>query len=83
MARRSGPPNKQKHGVSFTRAQYALGDPDRVIAEDVVHRRFASPTESARSGLSGAGYWRKGKDETQYQKMIRRLLDLYVDRQDA
>ena len=29
--------NQQKHGVSFARAQYAFGDPDRVIAEDVAH----------------------------------------------
>jgi uncharacterized DUF497 family protein len=29
--------NQLKHGISFDRAQYAFGDPDRVIAEDVGH----------------------------------------------
>jgi len=29
--------NQRKHGVSFARAQYAFGDPDRVIAKDVAH----------------------------------------------
>ncbi|MGO9412629.1 MAG: BrnT family toxin [Spirochaetia bacterium] len=29
--------NQRKHGVSFARAQYAFGDPGRVIAEDVAH----------------------------------------------
>jgi len=27
--------NQNKHGVAFATAQYAFGDPDRVIAEDV------------------------------------------------
>ncbi len=31
--------NQSKHGVSFTTAQYAFGDPDRVIAEDVSHSK--------------------------------------------
>jgi uncharacterized DUF497 family protein len=29
--------NQQKHGVSFSRAQYAFGDPQRVIAKDITH----------------------------------------------
>ena len=29
--------NQQKHGVSFTRAQYAFADPQRVIAKDITH----------------------------------------------
>ena len=29
--------NQQKHGVSFSRAQYAFADPQRVIAKDVTH----------------------------------------------
>ena len=29
--------NKQKHGVAFSRAQYAFADPKRVIAKDTVH----------------------------------------------
>ena len=29
--------NRQKHGVSFTRAQYAFADPQRVIANDITH----------------------------------------------
>jgi len=29
--------NQDKHGISFTTAQYAFGDPCRVIAEDVSH----------------------------------------------
>jgi uncharacterized protein len=29
--------NQQKHGVSFTRAQYAFADPQRVIANDITH----------------------------------------------
>jgi hypothetical protein len=28
---------KQKHGVSFTSAQYAFADPHRIIAEDLNH----------------------------------------------
>jgi uncharacterized DUF497 family protein len=31
--------NQDKHGVSFTKAQYAFGDPERVIAEDVGHSK--------------------------------------------
>ena len=31
--------NQEKHGVAFATAQYAFGDPDRVIAEDVSHSR--------------------------------------------
>jgi uncharacterized DUF497 family protein len=29
--------NQDKHGVSFTLAQYAFADPNRVILEDVTH----------------------------------------------
>lgn len=29
--------NQDKHGVSFTEAQYAFADPRRVIAEDLSH----------------------------------------------
>jgi len=29
--------NQQKHGVSFTRAQYVFADPQRVIAKDITH----------------------------------------------
>ncbi|MFC1452227.1 BrnT family toxin [Verrucomicrobiota bacterium] len=31
--------NQRKHGVSFELAQYALADPDRVIADDLTHSR--------------------------------------------
>ena len=31
------PENQQKHGVSFTRAQYTFADPQRVIAKDITH----------------------------------------------
>ena len=147
--------NQQKHGVSFSEAQYAFADSRRVIAEDVSHSdkekryycfgkvgggvltvRFTFRNDVIR--IIGAGYWRKGKaiyrakikytdeplgevkiisdflpspDElafreesvkvtislskrsveffkaqatkhhTQYQRMIRQLLDAYVDAQ--
>ncbi len=29
--------NRQKHGVSFFKAQYAFADPNRVILEDISH----------------------------------------------
>ena len=29
--------NQQKHNVSFSRAQYAFADPQRVIAKDEIH----------------------------------------------
>ena len=29
--------NQQKHGISFSSAQYAFADPHRIIAEDVNH----------------------------------------------
>ena len=29
--------NQQKHGISFSEAQYAFADPDRIIAEDLDH----------------------------------------------
>ncbi len=31
--------NQDKHGVAFAAAQYAFGDPKRVIAEDVSHSK--------------------------------------------
>jgi uncharacterized DUF497 family protein len=31
--------NQEKHGVAFSLAQYAFGDPRRVIAEDLAHSR--------------------------------------------
>ena len=29
--------NQQKHGVTFTKAQYAFADPHRIIAKDAAH----------------------------------------------
>ncbi len=29
--------NQRKHGISFSRAQYAFADPHRVIARDLTH----------------------------------------------
>ncbi len=29
--------NQDKHGVSFSEAQYAFADPHRVIAQDLAH----------------------------------------------
>ena len=29
--------NQEKHGVSFSLAQYAFSDPNRIIAEDLTH----------------------------------------------
>ena len=31
--------NQKKHGVSFSLAQYAFADPERVIAEDIAHSK--------------------------------------------
>ena len=31
--------NQEKHGVPFSLAQYAFADPNRVIAEDLVHSK--------------------------------------------
>jgi uncharacterized protein len=31
--------NQQKHGVTFSLAQYAFADPKRVIAEDLAHSK--------------------------------------------
>jgi len=31
--------NQTKHGVSFSLAQYAFSDPNRVIAEDLAHSK--------------------------------------------
>ncbi len=31
--------NQEKHGVTFSEAQYAFLDPQRVIAEDIKHSR--------------------------------------------
>ena len=68
--------NQQKHGVSFSTAQYAFADERRVIAQDEGHSqdevRFYCFGEvaggmvrftyrSAVIRIIGAGYWRKGK----------------------
>ena len=29
--------NRRKHGVSFSRAQHAFADPDRIVMQDVTH----------------------------------------------
>jgi uncharacterized DUF497 family protein len=29
--------NQEKHGLSFTKAQYAFSDPNRIIARDLTH----------------------------------------------
>lgn len=29
--------NREKHGIAFVDAQYAFADPDRIIAEDLLH----------------------------------------------
>jgi len=34
--------NQAKHGVSFSKAQYAFADPYRVIAEDLSHSKNES-----------------------------------------
>jgi uncharacterized protein len=34
-----GAENQKKHGVSFSRAQYAFADPQRVIAMDEAHSK--------------------------------------------
>ncbi|MFV1998136.1 MAG: BrnT family toxin [Acidiferrobacterales bacterium] len=31
--------NQTKHGISFSEAQYAFADPNRVIAEDLTHSK--------------------------------------------
>ncbi len=31
--------NQTKHGISFSQAQYAFADPNRVIAEDLTHSK--------------------------------------------
>lgn len=69
--------NQKKHGVSFSRAQYAFADPRRVIAKDENHspeERFycfgtvdggVLTVRFTHRGsvirIIGAGYWRKGK----------------------
>jgi hypothetical protein len=106
--------NQQKHGVSFSRAQFAFADPCRVIAEDLKGRAsmngkvkytserlgklkvvpdfLPSPRDlafrdegvkvtislSRRSVEFFKGEARK--HGTQYQRMIRRLLDAYTER---
>ena len=32
--------NQEKHGVSFSLAQYAFTDPERIIAEDIGHSKY-------------------------------------------
>ena len=69
--------NQLKHGVSFSRAQYACADPQRVIAKDITHSQTEERfycfgavaggvltvrfTYRAVIRIIGAGYWRKGK----------------------
>jgi hypothetical protein len=31
--------NQAKHGISFSEAQHAFADPNRVIAEDLIHSK--------------------------------------------
>lgn len=63
--------NQRKHGVSFSRAQYAFTDPQRVIQTEerfycfgevdggVLTVRFTYRASVTR--IIGAGYWRKGR----------------------
>jgi len=69
--------NLKKHGVSFSKAQFAFADPKRVIAQDLGHsqseQRFycfgrVDGIMTVRFTyrldvirIIGAGYWRKGK----------------------
>jgi len=39
LGSREGLANQVKHGVSFSEAQYAFADPNRVIAEDLTHSK--------------------------------------------
>ena len=123
--------NVEKHGVAFSRAQYAFADPHRVIAEDIEHseeekRHFcfgAVDGGKARQSMSSKikytneplgevkvisdflpppeqlAFREEGikvtlalskksieffkseaaKHHTQYQRMIRRLVDAYVE----
>ncbi len=140
--------NQRKHGVSFGRAQYAFGDPQRILARDISHSRteerfycfgwvdggiltvrftYRAPATGAREGRSmstrtrytdeplgtveivpdflpspaelafreegvkitlalsrkSIDYFKSeaARHHTQYQRMIRRLLDAYVDAQ--
>lgn len=45
--------NQSKHGVSFTEAQFASADPQRVIAEDLSHS--SSEKRYYRFGAGGGG----------------------------
>jgi uncharacterized DUF497 family protein len=63
--------NQLKHGVPFDLAQYAFGDPDRIIAEDISHSQTekqyycigrVGDGRNKRIRIIGAGYWRKGKE---------------------
>lgn len=68
--------NQQKHGVSFSTAQYAFADERRVIAQDEGHSQNEARCFGEVAGgiltvrftyraavirIIGAGYWRKGK----------------------
>ena len=59
--------NQAKHGVSFSEAQYAFADPNRVIAEDLSHSQSEKryycfgKVGGGVIRIIGAGYWRKGK----------------------
>ena len=51
--------NQKKHGVPFTLAQYAFGDPYGKVGDGILTVRFTYRKNSIR--IIGAGYWRKGK----------------------
>jgi len=62
--------NQKKHSVVFLLAQFVFADPYRVIAEDFAH----SEDEIRHFCFDEAA-----KHNTQYQRMIRRLVDAYVE----
>jgi len=57
--------NQDKHGVSFTQAQYAFFDPRRVIAEDLDHsateRRYFCFGEVDSGVMTVRFTWRGGR----------------------
>jgi len=76
--------NQAKHTVSFSLAQYAFLDPNRVIVEDVNHSteeerfycigRVGNGIITVRFSnvirIYGAGYWRKGRKIYEGQNKI-------------
>ena len=80
--------NLRKHGVPFSRAQFAFADPKRVIAQDLAHsqaeQRFycfgqvdgiMTVRFTYRQDvirIIGAGYWRKGNAIYEQQNKIHR-----------